>query len=136
MNVPIRLGTTTPPLLIQLLLACFAFLPTTRAVSPPPDGGYAGFTTAEGSNALQNLTTGLGNTATGWHSLFANTAGNLNTAIGAGTLLFNAGNNNTATGYQALFANEDGDNNAAYGYIALSNSTSDFNTAFGSQTLV
>jgi hypothetical protein len=39
---------------------------------------------SKGRNALQNLTTGVGNTAAGWHSLFANTAGNLNTAIGAG----------------------------------------------------
>jgi hypothetical protein len=31
---------------------CFALIPTTRAVNPPPDGGYAGFTTAEGQNAL------------------------------------------------------------------------------------
>ena len=33
-------------------LACFAVSPTAQAVSPPPDGGYAGGNTAEGQNAL------------------------------------------------------------------------------------
>jgi hypothetical protein len=67
------------------VLASFALLPRAQAVVPAPDGGYPGCTTPEGSNALQNLTTGVGNTATGWHSLFANTAGNLNTGGGAQT---------------------------------------------------
>ena len=40
-------------LLIPLILVCFAFAPQTRAVFPPPDGGYPGFTTAEGHQALQ-----------------------------------------------------------------------------------
>jgi hypothetical protein len=67
------------------VLACVALFRTVQAVVPPPDGGYLGFTTAEGTNALKNLTTGVGNRATGWHSLFANTAGNLNTGGGAQT---------------------------------------------------
>jgi hypothetical protein len=50
-------------------VVCFALSPTLQAVVPPPDGGYPNFTTAEGTNALKNLTTGVGNTATGWHSL-------------------------------------------------------------------
>jgi hypothetical protein len=100
---------------ILLALACFAISPRAQAVIPPPDGGYPGFTTAEGTNALKNLTTGVGNTATGWHSLFANTAGNLNTGVGAGTLLFNAGDNNTATGALALLNNTSGLSNTAYG---------------------
>src|SRR6476469_3967138 len=91
--------------LATLALACFTLAPTARAVVPPPDGGYPGFNTAEGSNALQNLTTGIGNTATGWRSLFANTSGNLNTAIGVGTLLLNTADNNTATGAAALLSN-------------------------------
>ena len=68
-------------------VACFDFLPQAEAVTPPPDGCYPNFTTAEGSNALQSLSNGVGNTATGWHSLFANTAGSLNTGVGAGALL-------------------------------------------------
>ena len=39
-------------LLIPLILVCFAFAPQTRAVSPAPDGGYPGFNTAEGDQAL------------------------------------------------------------------------------------
>jgi len=137
-------------------LACFAALPTAQAVVPPPDGGYPGFNTAEGSNALQNLTTGLGNTATGWHSLFANTAGNLNMATGAVALFSNTTGTqntangafalfsnttdsfNTATGFQALFSNtgEGGHNNVATGYQALYNNiTGRRNAAHGSSAL-
>ena len=76
-----------------------AFLPYVRAVVPPPDGGYPGFTTAEGTNALKNLTTGVANTGTGWYSLFTNGPGSYNTGVGAGTLLFNNGDENTATGW-------------------------------------
>jgi hypothetical protein len=136
MNAPIRLRKTTLPLLIPLLLASFAFMPGGRAVVPPPDGGYAGFTTAEGNSALQNLTTGLGNTATGWHSLFANTAGNLNTATGAGTLLFNTADNNTATGALALLSNTGGFYSTANGAFALfSNTSGSGNTGTGYQAL-
>jgi hypothetical protein len=77
--------------LASFALACFALSPTAQAVVPPPDGGYANFTTAEGQNALFSLTTGVGNTAVGWFSLFSNTDGSFNTAVGAGTLLFNVG---------------------------------------------
>jgi len=42
---------------------------------PPPDGGYAGFNTAEGQNALFGLTTGVANTGVGWYSLWSNTDG-------------------------------------------------------------
>ena len=50
---------------------------------PPPDGGYPGFMTAEGTNALKNLTNGVAHTATGWYSLFTNSSGNYNTGVGA-----------------------------------------------------
>jgi hypothetical protein len=62
-------------------------LPKIQAVNPPPDGGYPGFNTAEGSSALKNLTNGVANAALGWYSLFSDTAGSYNTAVGAGTLL-------------------------------------------------
>jgi hypothetical protein len=136
MNALIPLSTITSRLIIPLLLTCFGLFPVVLAVSPPPDGGYPGFTTAEGSNALQNLTTGLGNTATGWRSLFANSGGNLNTGVGAGTLLFNAGDNNTATGALALLNNTGGFYNTADGAFALfSNSTGAGNTGNGYQAL-
>src|SRR6266705_1045204 len=79
----------------------FAWLavgPAARAVSPPPDGGYPNFTTAEGANALFSLTTGSANTAVGFFSLFSNTTGSFNTAVGAGALDLNTGDNNTAPG--------------------------------------
>ena len=63
-------------------LAYFELSPASQAVSPPPDGGYPGLTTAEGSNALKNLTTGVGNTAAGWYSLFGNSTANFNTGVG------------------------------------------------------
>ena len=52
---------------------CFALVSTTRAVNPPPDGGYPGFNTAEGQNALFSVdtSTGVANTAVGWFSLRA-----------------------------------------------------------------
>ena len=43
-------------------LAALRFCPEMQAVTPPPDGCYPNFTTAEGCNALQNLTGGAGNT--------------------------------------------------------------------------
>jgi Chaperone of endosialidase len=128
--------TRIPPVLITIALVCFGLLPKGHGVLPPPDGGYPGFTTAEGNSALQHLTTGVGNTATGWHSLFANTTGNLNTAIGAGTLLLNTGDNNTATGALALLSNTTGSSNTAIGYEALVfNTTGVQNTASGYYSL-
>ena len=82
MHQPIQFQKTVPhsisrwlPLrrslvLIPLVLACFGFSPAMQAVSPPPDGGYAGGNTAEGTQALQSLSTGSANTAIGYQSLF------------------------------------------------------------------
>ena len=54
MNPPTQSKKTTIlPLLIPLLLACFALLPRAQAVLPPPDGGYPSQNTAEGDDALQ-----------------------------------------------------------------------------------
>jgi hypothetical protein len=55
-----------------LALGCLAFLPHVQAVSPPPDGCYSNFTTAEGCNALGSLISGAGNTGLGWFALFGN----------------------------------------------------------------
>ena len=120
----------------SLLLACFAVAQNVRAVVPAPDGGYPGFTTAEGQNALKNLTTGSGNTAVGWYSLFSDTTGSLNTGVGAGALALNTAENNTATGAAALLLNTTGTNNSAVGATALLHNTiGDNNTANGSQAL-
>ena len=119
-------------LLIPLVLACFGLLPKADAVVPAPDGGYPGFNTAEGQNALFSLTTGQGNTAVGWLSLRALTQGSFNTAIGAGTLLANIGDRNTATGAAALLLNTTGQRNTANGALALfSNTIGSNNTANG-----
>jgi hypothetical protein len=57
----IQLKTTTLRLLIPMALICFALLPNAQAISPRPDGGYAGFNTAEGQLAGFNATTGSNN---------------------------------------------------------------------------
>ena len=82
MNPLIQFRTTVLLPLIALLLACFGFAPSTHALlpPPPPDGGYPGNNTAEGTNALFNLTTGNNNTAAGVAALFLNTTGVQNTA--------------------------------------------------------
>jgi hypothetical protein len=128
---------------IFLALGLLAFSPVAQAVNPPPDGGYPGFNTAEGQNALMNLTTGAANTAVGWFSLWSDTDGSYNTAVGAGTLLFNVGNQstgegaqNTAIGTAALLNNTTGSQNTANGALALfSNTEASYNTATGNQAL-
>ena len=144
----------------SLLIMYFASSPVAKAVVPPPDGGYPGFNTAEGQNALFSLTTGSADTAVGWFSLFSNNDGSFNTAVGAGTLLFNLGNqasgegtqdtaigtaallnnttgaSNTATGTTALLNNTTGNDNVATGVRALfSNTTGSSNIAIGSSAL-
>ncbi|MGE5213120.1 MAG: tail fiber domain-containing protein [Nitrospirota bacterium] len=128
---------------ITLLLACFSLSPIAQAVVPPPDGGYPGFNTAEGQQALFSLTSGVANTGLGWFSLWSNTDGSFNTAIGTGTLLFNIGNQdtqegmeNTAVGAAALLSNTTGSINTASGSSALfSNTTGGANTAIGEKAL-
>jgi len=119
-------------LFVLFAFVCFALLPRAQAVVPPPDGGYANFNTAEGQNALKNLTTGAANTAVGWYSLFTDTTGSFNTGVGAGTLVLNTGDQNTATGAAALLLNTTGSFNTANGTRALlSNTTGTQNTATG-----
>jgi hypothetical protein len=119
-------------LFVALLLICFALSQTGQAVSPPPDGGYPGANTAEGQNALLNLTTGTGNTAVGWYSLQGVSDGTFNTGVGAGTLALNFfGVSNTAVGAGALFLNSGGVANTATGTFALLNNDGSNNTAVG-----
>jgi hypothetical protein len=117
-------------------LACFALCPVAQAVVPAPDGGYPGGNTAEGTNALFSLTTGVYNTALGLTALFHVTDGDFNTATGAGALFFNNGDRNTAHGINALRFNTAGDSNTAIGTNALyHNTTSNTNTAVGDSAL-
>ena len=144
---------TVPNILYAVLpLACLAVVENVPALVPAPDGGYPNFTTAEGQNALKNLTTGSANTAIGWFSLESLTTGSFNTATGVGTLLFNTadantafgaaallfnttGSDNTATGASALLSNTTGSNITAIGSNALLSNTADENTAVGSGAL-
>ena len=124
------------PAFATVAFACFALSPAVQALVPPPDGGYPNFTTAEGTKALQSLTTGAANTAVGWYSLFSNAAGSFNTATGTGALLLNTADQNTAFGAAALLSNTTGIFNTANGAFALfSNTTDSFNTATGFQAL-
>jgi hypothetical protein len=98
-------------ILILMGIVCIGLLPKAQAVSPPPDGGYPGFNTAEGDNALKNLNSadGVGNTAVGWFSLFSDVEGGFNTAIGVGALVLNTGGSNTGIGAAALILNTGGE---------------------------
>src|SRR6266567_5463761 len=88
--------------------------PFARAVSPPPDGGYANGNTAEGTDALYLLTTGSNNTAVGNDALHDNTTGGSNAAVGGVTLLRNTtGSANSGLGYGALSANTTASDNTA-----------------------
>ena len=134
MKIRFKISTT-----ILSVLACFVGLPEIEAapqIAPPPDGCYPGFTTAEGCLALQNLTTGTGNTGVGWRSLFLVGGASFNTAVGAGTLVLNTADSNTAVGAAAMILNLSGDDNTAVGVNALAfNSGGEDNIAVGSFAL-
>jgi hypothetical protein len=148
--------TSIPLFLTVLSFICLSVAgPKVDAVVPPPDGGYPGFNTAEGQNALLSLDTsaGLANTAIGWFSLQSNVNNSFNTGVGAGTLVLNTadentavgaaallfnttGTRNTAVGAATLLHNDDGSFNTANGVDALSsNTTGNFNTAIGDRAL-
>ena len=133
-------------------MAGLALSPIAEAVVPAPDGGYPGFNTAEGQNALFSLTTGVWNTTVGAYSLFSDTTGNgntaigindlrnnvtgsFNTAVGLNALYQNTADSNSAFGAFALFANASGIYNSAFGYRALAMNTASGNTADGYQAL-
>jgi len=126
------------PLFFSALLTCFALSPSVQALNPPPDGGYPRGNTAEGEEALNNLSLGQRNTAIGFRALFINTVGGWNTGIGALALQHNiTGNYNTATGVRALEENTIGISNTATGFRALDdNTTGNSNTAIGSTALL
>src|SRR5215475_15692647 len=115
------------------ILLTLGFLVISRiahGVVPAPDGGYPGFNTAEGQNALFSRTTGVWNTALGAFTLFGDTTGNGNTAVGINGLRNNVtGGFNTAVGLNALYfnngnpANGEASQNAAFGSYALFHNT-------------
>jgi len=135
MNPLIQPRKAIPLYLVALTYA--ALSPIMQAVNPPPDGGYPKQNTAEGTDALFSLTSGIDNTAVGFEALFHNTTGFENTATGVNALITNAtGSFNTATGVNTLFRNTTGFENTATGVNALiTNTTGSFNTATGVNTL-
>ena len=124
--------------LIALALLTFGLAPARNAfgVTPEPDGGYGNENTAEGEEALSQLTSGFGNTAIGGFTLDFNTTGSYNTATGDSALQDNAtGTYNTATGFNALLL-ATADDNTATGALALLSTTSGYyNTATGVSAL-
>jgi len=125
--------------LITLALLCFGLSPTAKALlpAPPPDGGYPGGNTAEGTGASRDLTTGTFNTAVGNFSLTLNTEGAFNTGVGNSALRNSTtGDNNTACGSEALLSNTEGSGNTAVGVGALEKNTTGFgNTGIGTTAL-
>src|SRR5213075_74897 len=116
-----KLHSFTRLLLITFALGPFAPCQALQAVIPAPDGGYPGGNTAEGQKALFTLSTGQFNSALGFLSLSAVTAGNFCTGVGAGALLLNTADGNTAVGAAALLNNTSGFGNTANGSFALAN---------------
>ena len=131
------LGRGVLPITLPIALLWLALSPLARAVTPAPDGGYPNGNTAEGDNALLNLTTGSSNTAIGFDALFSNTSSFGNTASGFEALYNNNAELNTATGFVALFHNTSGSENTATGANTLGrNTTGNDNTATGAAALV
>jgi hypothetical protein len=110
-----------PQDLIHILIAivCFALSPQTRALSPPPDGGYPNGNTAEGDSALAGQASGFYNSAFGFLALLSNGSASFNTGVGAGALLVNTAIENTGVGAGAPLTNSNGDNNTGCGAFAL-----------------
>jgi hypothetical protein len=133
MNQLIQSKNFTTFIVSAAALFCFGLLPKAEAVSPPPDGGYAGGNTAEGTDALLSLSSGIWNTALGFEALNHDTTGKDNTATGVRALFSDtSGSNNTATGVYALYGNTIGWYNNAVGAFALANNTEgNYNTANG-----
>ena len=135
------------------MLGCFAFLPKTQALNPPPDGCYPGFTTAEGCNALQSphqrgrkYRTWLVCVVWDYHRQFQHRRWRRSTdpqqcgfQHGSGTaalLLNTAGTGNSALGTAAMVNNDNGTNNTAVGAFALqTNTNGSNNTAVGNAAL-
>ena len=121
--------------LIALAFALSVLSPMSRAVDPPPGGGYPGENTALGEDALFSYDTSIQgeNTACGHDSLYNLSAGIYNTAFGDDTLHDSTGgNNNTAVGWHAMTGNATGSMNTGIGCDALANtSTGGVNIAIG-----
>ena len=94
--------------LIHILIGivCIGLLPGVQAISPPPEGGYPGYNTAEGTNALFNL---ISTVASGIPPLvvmrFFMSDWQCNTALGTNALLQKIWRSKYGNGVYALFSN-------------------------------
>jgi hypothetical protein len=143
-----RLRNHLGPAFIALAIACSAVSPAALAAPRPtptptptatPSGEDRGNnnSAAENVDALNINTTGLNNTAHGWHALSANAAGSENTANGSYALFSNTtGGGNMAVGAYSLEYNTTGSYNNALGHSALGrNTTGSLNVAVGTTAL-
>jgi hypothetical protein len=93
--------------------------------------------TANGYRSLFSNSIGYSNSASGIYSLYSNTTGHWNTAGGANALRNNTlGNSNTGYGMMSLYENTTGTFNTANGIFALQNNVNgSYNTAIGYDAL-
>ena len=115
---------------MTMLIGLAILIHSAKAVTPPPDGGYANHNTAEGEDALFSLMSGSNNTAVGYHALYSITDSNENTAVGYLALANAVAGPNTAVGSSALGSNTTGYNNTAISGL-YSNTTGHDNTSVG-----
>ena len=129
----IGIGTTSPSLKLDVSGSDAIF----NGVRVGRGVGNISTNTMLGGATLYSNTTGANNIAIGYGASGLNTTGNQNTAVGTFALYTNTtGYAHTAIGYQALTNNTTGYNNTAVGYQTLiSNTTGYNNTALGYQTL-
>jgi len=105
-------------LLSALVLTGLALLPAAHALSPAQVGGYTNQSTAVGDLAMDLFSTGDGQTAIGYASLYFSNGTN-NTGVGHWALLnLNGGGQNTALGASALAQLTNGTGNIALGFQA------------------
>jgi hypothetical protein len=106
-----------------------------QALNATNTGSVAGF----GYQSLFANTSGEDNTAVGsYRALYSNTTGSSNIAVGRQALQTNTtGSNNVAIGRDSLFSNTTGANNTAVGYFALRSTAGNTarNTAVGANSL-
>ena len=128
-------------LLIPLILVCFAFAPQTRALVPPPDGGYPGLQYGRRTASTASQPHRCCKYGAWLACALRNLGASFNTGVGAGALVLNRADANTAVGTAALLLNGDGARNTAVGAAALVQNRGDatgmgsFNDAFGAFAL-
>lgn len=104
-----------------------------RLNSTPVNGTYS---SAFGTGALANTTTGIANIGVGNESLYSNVSGSYSTAVGYQALYLNTADQNSAFGFRAMKNNVSGTFNTATGLNSLyTNYTGSNNTANGHQAL-